>query len=295
MKMILATGENKMKCIDLFAGAGGSTLGAKLAGHEVTDAYDISFTYLKSYKANHPDVTIHCTDIMELEASDLPGGADILIGSTPCESFSRINMHGRTCNMQLTEHFLKIVKEYNPKYWVLENVPDIARFLKEREVPYQILCAADYGVPQRRKRCMAGNYPEPTKTHRFGELHSHVVFSKIKDRGNTDKYVLSKKAIEGAYRRVHEMGLKGYNFKIKIVDESTVLNTITSSESHGVRAGSHIVYDAGKLRRLTLLECIRAQSFPDDYIFCGTEAQQYKQIGQAVPPLLMRAILSGVN
>jgi DNA (cytosine-5)-methyltransferase 1 len=284
-----------MKVIDLFCGGGGSTLGAKLAGHEVIAAYDYNRTFLDTYSKNHPEVQTYNENILDIQASDLPKGADILMGSTPCESFSRINMHGRTCDMALTEHFLELVGDYKPKYWVMENVPDIAKFLKAKDVPYQMLCAADYGVPQRRKRCIAGNFPVPVMTHRFGELTSHVTFGKIKDTGDISKHILSKKAIEGAYRRVHEMGLKGHHFKIKFVDENTVLNTITSSESHGVRAGSHIVYDNGRLRRLTMLECRRAQSFPDSYVLCGKESEQYKQINQAVPPLLMKAILTGLE
>ncbi len=282
-----------MKCIDLFCGCGGSSLGARLAGHEIIAAYDYNSTFLKSYKANHPDVPIFNRNILELEASDLPVGADILLGSTPCESFSMVNMHGRSCDMELTHHFLKIVREYQPKYWVMENVPQVAKFLNG--TPYQMLCAADYGVPQRRKRCMAGNFPEPIQTHKFGELTAHVPFGRIKDLDRNNWGILSKKAIEGAYRRVHEMGIKGNQFKIKFVDNNTILNTVTSSESHGVRAGSHIVWDDGVLRRLTMLECQRAQSFPDTYIFYGTDAEKYKQIGQAVPPLLMKAILRGLR
>lgn len=459
-----------MKCIDLFSGAGGSSLGAKLAGHEIIAAYDCNRTYLSSYHANHPDVPTFNEDILNLSAADLPQEADVLMGSTPCESFSQANMHDRSCDMALTERFMKLVADYKPRFWVLENVPQIKPFLERyfryilhnsnhaiqelggppylvetmekaeprkgsdshkpmqctknqpqthdrnttkqgikvphesrgpdallktrnkdtrmhllrrdgdlgshtrsheqrrssaskkrsgrigdtflllpqkkrlpepvsrdtmlelqhipedlRNVPprtiapgkelvltgtdaktegmapsfsqdsIRILCSADYGVPQRRKRCMAGNYPEPVKTHKFGDLSAHIPFGRIKDSGDIEKYILSKNAIEGAYRRVHEMGLKGHQFKVKFVDEGTVLNTVTSSESHGVRAGSHIVYDNGRLRRLTLLECTRAQSFPDDYVFKGNLQQQYKQIGQAVPPLLMKAILKGLS
>jgi len=282
-------------CIDLFCGAGGSTLGAKLAGCKVIAAYDLNSTHLKSYRANYPDVPTYCADVLELEASELPEGADILMGSTPCESFSRINMHGRICDMALTDKFLELVADYKPKYWVLENVPEIAKYLKERDVPYRMLCAADYGVPQRRKRCMAGNYPEPIMTHRHGDIRWHTKFGQIRDTDRSNHSILSRKAIQGMYERIWEMGKKGHGFKVKIVDDDIVLNTITSSESHGVRAGSQIVWDKGTLRRLTLLECQRAQSFPDNYVFCGDLSAKYKQIGQALPPLLMKAILEGIK
>ena len=281
-------------CLDLFCGAGGSTLGAKLAGHEVIAAYDYNSTFLKSYRENHPEVRAYNRNILDLKASDLPEGADILMGSPPCESFSLLNMHGRTCDISLTTHFLKLVGDYKPLYWVMENVPHVARYLPEG-TPYKMLCAADFGVPQKRKRCMVGNFPEPVPTHRFGDLNSWVKFGKIKDTNKDNWSILSMNAIEGAYRRVWEMGKKGNSFLVKFVDDNTVLNTITSSEFHGVRAGSHIVYDHGVLRRLTFPECVRAQSFPDDYIFRGTIEERYKQVGQAVPPLMMTKVLEGLK
>jgi len=195
--------------------------------------------------------------------------------------------------MTLTNHFLKIVNDYKPKYWMLENVPGISKFLT---VPFNILCCADYGVPQRRKRCIAGNYPYPTPTHAsFSNqtlenkpLHSWIRFGEIKypDGGKP----FSKKAITGAFRRANEMGKKKSNFMPQFIDDGDVLPTITSSEFHGIRASCTIVYDHSKLRPLSFRECTRAQSFPDDYVFVGTQAQCYHQVGDAVPPLLTKAI-----
>lgn len=281
-----------MEAIDLFCGAGGSTLGAKLAGHRVTHAYDIDSTSLDAYQENHPEVEVHQTDILDLDANQLPKGAEIFLGSTPCESFSLLNLHDRSCDMQLTRHFLNVVKDYKPAIWVMENVPQIARFLNG--TPYRLLCAANYGVPQRRVRCMVGNYTEPGQTHAehpCGHLRPWVTFGKIRDDNKDNWSVISMKGLSGAYKRAWEMGKKGNSFHLQFIDESGVLPTVTSSESHGVRCGSTIVYEGGMLRRLTFLECVRAQSFPDDYVFKGTVQQKYKQVGQAVPPLLMKAIL----
>lgn len=125
-----------------------------------------------------------------------------------------------------------------------------------------------------------------------GERPTEKEYRRKQDaRHEGSELTLSKDAIQGMYQRIWEMGKKSHDFKVKIVDEDTVLNTVTSSESHGVRAGSHIIYDNGRLRRLSMLECQRAQSFPDSYVFHGDQAQRFKQIGQAVPPLLMKAIL----
>ena len=287
----------KMRVIDLFCGAGGSTFGYKMAGFDVILAVDCNKVILSSYKANHPEVETWQTDIMQLNANDLPK-ADVILGSTPCAEFS-IAKKNRTYDMTLTNHFLSIIYEYNPKYWMLENVPGIANFLPM--IHYNIFNVADYGVPQKRHRCIAGKYPLPTPTHSEhgnqtldnGNLKPWVKFGEIKHPDGSKP--ISKKGIAGAFRRANEMGRKKCSFMPQIISDDDVLFTITASEFHGLRAGGHIIYDAGNLRNLTFLECVRAQSFPDNYIFNGTQAQRYHQVVDAVPPLLARAIALAIK
>ena len=282
-----------LKVIDLFCSAGGSSLGAKLAGHQVVLAVDINSDALDAYQENHPEVTVWQRDILEIEAKDLPE-ADVLLGSTPCTPFSIANIWSRSLDMTLTNHFLRIVREYKPKYWVLENVPPV-RNLLPAWVPQRyrrVLCAADYGVPQQRYRLIAGNYPTPYQTHArnpAGNLRPWVRFGRIRETG--EHRPLSKKAIAGLIRRTHKMGMKKNSFQVKIISDEDVLYTITSSEYHGLRAGCQIVYEDGKLRRLTFLECVRGQSFPDDYVFKGNLKERWRQVGDTVPPLLMKAVL----
>ena len=287
----------RLKVIDLFCGVGGSTLGFKMAGFKIVLAVDIDRVVLQSYHANHPEVEILEKDILKISADDLPE-ADVILGSTPCATFSKLKRN-RTNDMTLTNHFLEIIKDYNPRYWMLENVPQLAKFLPQW-VSYDILCTADYGVPQRRKRCIAGNYPMPEQTHseKGGTLTDldkkpWINFGAIKNGTGTKP--LSKRALEGVYHRANKMGKKGYNFTIQFIDENNVLPTLTSSEYHGLRAASVVIYDNGTLRKLSWLECVRTQSFPDDYIFKGTIAQRYHQLGDAVPPLLAKAMASAIK
>lgn len=287
----------KMKAIDLFCGVGGSSLGFKLSGFEIVLGVDIDRTTLSAYHANHPEVEILRRDILDLSAGDLPE-ADVILGSTPCTSFSVGNRY-RTCDMTLTNKFLEIVKDYNPRYYMLENVPPIAKYLP-KGVSYNMLCAANYGVPQKRKRCIGGNYPIPDATHaKNGKTLSNwnlkpwVKFGKIKS-GNGAKPI-SKRGLAGAFRRTNEMGKKGNNFVIQFVDDDDVLPTFTSTSYHGLRASSAVIYDRGFLRQLSWIECVRAQSFPDNYIFRGTQAQKYRQLGDAVPPLLAKAIAGAIR
>ena len=291
-----------MKVIDLFCGAGGSTLGFKMAGFDVILGVDINEITLSTYKANHPEVKTWQTDIMQLNANDLPK-ADVIIGSTPCTEFSIANIK-RTFDMTLTNHFLDIVYEYHPRYWMLENVPQIAPFLKldsHHKIPYNILNAADYGVPQKRRRCIAGKHPLPTPTHLEhgnqtldnGSLKPWVKFGEIKHPDGAK--TISKKGITGAFKRANRLGKKGYSFDLQFKDENDVLPTFTATSYHGLRASSTIIWDQGKLRRLSWLECVRTQSFQDDYIFKGTQAQRYHQLGDAVPPLLAKAVAEAIK
>ena len=285
-----------IKVIDLFSGAGGSSLGYELAGFEVILAVDYNEVVLSSYKANHPEVETLQTDIMQLTAKDLPK-ADVILGSTPCAEFS-IAKKNRTYDMTLTNHFLKIIHDYQPKYWMLENVLGIAPYLT---APFNILNVADYGVPQQRRRCIAGKYPLPIPTHSEhgnqtldnGNLLPWVKFGEIKYPDGSKP--ISKKGIAGAFRRANEMGRKKCSFMPQFISDNDVLFTITASEFHGLRAGGHVIYDCGKLRNLTFHECVRAQSFPDDYIFNGTQAQRYHQVVDAVPPLLAKAVAEAIK
>jgi len=287
-----------LKVIDLFCGAGGSTLGFKLAGFDVILGVDIDEVALSSYNANHPEIATWQMDILDLSADKLPE-ADVIRGSTPCTEFS-LAKRIRTYDMTLTNHFLKIVKSYKPKYWVLENVPSIAFFLPP-STPYNLLCAANYGVPQQRKRCIAGEYPYPPPTHSkhpTATLDGRTLFPWVKF--GTIKHpdgakIVSKDGIAGAIRRSNQLGRKKCSFVVHVLDEDDVLFTITATEYHGIRTPSTVIWDQGTLRRLSFIECVRGQSFPDNYIFKGTLDQRFHQLGDAVPPLLAKAIAEAIR
>jgi len=287
-----------MKAIDLFCGVGGATLGFKNAGFEVVLAVDIDKNALECYKVNHPEVPTLQTDILDLSVGDLPQ-ADVILGSTPCTSFSIANRN-RTCDMTLTNHFLDIVADYKPKFWILENVPPLSKHLP-KSVSYNILNAADYGVPQRRRRCIAGRYPFPLPTHSKNgsktydnqKLEPWVRFGKIKHPEGAR--ILSKRGIAGAFKRANLMGQRGYRFDLQFIDENDIVPTICATGYHGLRASTPVVYDCGVLRQLSWIECVRAQSFPDDYHFSGTVEQKYHMVGDAVPPRLAEAIARSIK
>ena len=157
--------------VDLFAGAGGMTLGAKLAGVEVAFAVEADPHPAETYAANHPEVKLYCHDIRKLEKIPVrKGGREtVLFGGPPCQGFSTSNQRTRTLANKgnwMFQEFIRLAKSWRPDWIVFENVKGILEtargtFLEMilegfQEAGYTVtsakLNAADFGVPQNRER-----------------------------------------------------------------------------------------------------------------------------------------------
>ncbi len=167
--------KKKPRAIDLFCGCGGLTLGLKKAGFDVIGAIDNNNLAVKTYRANHKEVEIWEEDIQTLSVEKVKrklrikkGELDLLAGCPPCQGFSTIPTLNGAYEVydernDLVFEFLRFIKELMPKAIMMENVPGLSkdqrftRFCKKINelgytINYDILDAADYGVPQRRKR-----------------------------------------------------------------------------------------------------------------------------------------------
>jgi len=165
----------RLTAIDLFCGCGGLTLGLKQAGFRVLGAVDIDQLSVEAYRRNHPEVSTWQEDIRALRAQDLKrrlnlkkGDLDLLAGCPPCQGFTTIRTLNGAREIEdprndLLMEFERFVVALRPKAVMLENVPGLARDVRFRtfrsrmnELGYvgepKILNAADYGVPQRRRR-----------------------------------------------------------------------------------------------------------------------------------------------
>ncbi|HUN54432.1 MAG TPA: DNA cytosine methyltransferase [Smithella sp.] len=167
--------RKKPTAIDLFCGCGGLTTGLKKAGFSVLGAVDVDPLAVSTYKANHSDVIVWEEDICKLASTELlevlnlkKGEIDLLAGCPPCQGFSTMRTLNRAFSVDdprndLLLEFQRHVEEILPRVVMLENVPGLAKdhrfktFIEKMKAlgyigNYRILNAADYGIPQRRRR-----------------------------------------------------------------------------------------------------------------------------------------------
>ncbi len=180
--------------VDLFAGVGGMTLGFEQAGFDVLASVDLDPIHCAAHKFNFPFWSVICQDVSQLTGEDIRQSSliqdqeiDVVCGGPPCQGFSLIGKRVLEDERNaLVFHFLRLVLELNPKYFVMENVAGmgigksqqlleelIAKFQENGyniQLPYQVLNASNFGVPQNRKRLfllgsrrdqILPNYPTP--------------------------------------------------------------------------------------------------------------------------------------
>jgi DNA (cytosine-5)-methyltransferase 1 len=206
-------------CIDLFAGAGGLSLGFEQAGFDIAAAVEIDPIHAAIHEFNFPNTTTICKSVIDTTGAEIRQLAnlpdrdiDVVCGGAPCQGFSLMGKRALDDpRNSLVFHFLRIVTELKPKYFVLENVKGLTigkhqQFLQEivetfAEIgyqvllPYQVLNAADFGVPQDRRRLFligarAGEvlpeYPTPqnrtTVWEAIGDIPDADKFPELIDR-----------------------------------------------------------------------------------------------------------------
>ena len=176
MKMRHVAREKRPIAIDLFAGCGGLSLGFEQAGFDVVAAVEIDPIHAAVHEYNFPYCKTICADIRNVDGNDIrqlsnigSQDVDVVFGGAPCQGFSMIGKRAlEDPRNQLIRHYLRIVRGIRPKYCVLENVKGLTvgkhvQFLSELIdelekihykvlLPYRVLNAADFGVPQNRER-----------------------------------------------------------------------------------------------------------------------------------------------
>ncbi len=303
MESYIMNTRDSVKVISLFSGCGGFDLGFKKAGFEIVWANDFDKEAVESYRRNIGDHIVH-DSIYNIDVNTIPDG-DILIGGFPCLGFTVAKGKDRKLDCgynQLFYEYARVLKAKQPKYFIVENVTGIKSgkefndffhdviletFKKsgingDYKVKYETLISSSFGVPQNRKRVII-----------FGTRHD------IKEEPSYPKkqvhsLLTLKDAIEDLPLEYDDNipNHKGNQHKVKIngyvgnrqLDWNKPSPTITG---RGSRSGGAVIHPhPNGHRRLTVRECARIQSFPDDFYFMGSNGACYSQIGNAVPPLM---------
>jgi DNA (cytosine-5)-methyltransferase 1 len=305
-----------MKIVSLFSGAGGLDFGLIQAGHEIVWANDIFLDAAATYRANIGD-HIDTRDICSIPSSQIPG-CDVVVGGFPCQGFSVANW-GRTADdprNQLFMEMVRVVRDKKPRYFVAENVrgllsidkgkalQDIEKAFSEAtpigyRVRHQLVNTADYGVPQLRMRLVIvgvrADQPElpvfpPLPTHAEPE-RAHLV-GLLPWRSVGEALAHFPEPEEGRHIPNHEYSRYKLRFNghlgHRFIDPSRPAPTVTARGDE--RGGVVVLHHPGNHRRMSARELAAVQSFPDDFIFSGTKTSAYRQIANAVPPLLGKAI-----
>ncbi len=208
------TTERRPIGIDLFAGAGGLSLGFEQAGFDIAAAVEIDPIHCATHEYNFPCSKTICASVVDItgEAIRCKSGLgnteiDVVFGGAPCQGFSLIGKRVfDDPRNQLVFHYVRIVRELQPKYFVFENVKGLAlgkhvEFLKELVaalgdagyrvvLPYRVLNAADFGVPQDRRRLFVvgarRGLPLPCYPAPVG--HRATVWEAIGDLPDADRF-----------------------------------------------------------------------------------------------------------
>lgn len=307
----------------IFSGCGGGDLGAlggfsflrrryKQLPTQIVFAIDNDQKAVNTYNANFQHKAL-AMSVEEAQKSTIPD-IDVLLGGFPCQSFSTVNPTKNPFDEKgrLYKEMARILDEKQPKAFIAENVKGFMvlkkgqifkRALEEFEVrgyklSHGLLNAADFGVPQQRQRVfiigirrdLAKRYEFPETTHCENALNGKrewtplgAVIDSLSLRDK--KYYFSRRAVEGMKRAKNNMK-RGLN---QSLDKPCL--TITShlaKVSINSRDPVLLVKPRQELyRRFTPREAARIQSFPDSFVFEGSEGDAYRQVGNAIPPILM--------
>lgn len=300
-----------MRVVSLFSGAGGLDLGFINAGHEVVWANDNYEDAVKTYKRNIGDHIV-LADIAEINTDDIPFH-DILLGGFPCQGFSVANTK-RGVNderNQLYKELLRVLRYKMPKFFVAENVKGILSLQKGEvfnmimkdfaevgyNVKFKVLNSADYGVPQKRHRVIIMgtrldvltqiDFPTPSHAEKTEDYPDRLpwlsigkALSKIpepEDAPDIPNHTYSK----------FKLKFNGYVGN-RLIDPDKPAPTVTArGDSKG---GVVVLHHPNNHRRMSARELALTQSFPLNFVFEGTRSSVYRQIGNAVPPLMAEAI-----
>ncbi|MFK7749321.1 MAG: DNA cytosine methyltransferase [Kordia sp.] len=324
-----------MKIVSFFAGAGGLDLGFKKAGFNVIWANEYDKDIWETYEKNHPETILDKRSIVNVPAEEVPD-CDGIIGGPPCQSWSEAGAARgiKDKRGQLFYDFIRILEAKQPKFFLAENVSgmliskhtEALEGIKELfrnagvgyELSFKMLNASDYNVPQDRKRVffvgirkdLDFKYEFPTETFQKIDLETAILDLKegvlpALEFNNTNgknckvpnhEYMIGGfSSIFMSRNRVRSWDQQSFTIQAggrhaPIHPQAPKMKLIEQDTRIFVPGKEHLY------RRLSVRECARIQTFPDDFVFYYKKvAAGYKMIGNAVPVNLAKHIASSIK
>ncbi len=317
--------------VSFFAGCGGMDLGMEAAGYKHLAAFEINELFCKTLRRNRPQWNVfgpptHSGDVSKFEevaeslSSLISAPFDgLFVGGPPCQPFSiaanqRFSKSGDNFkrvgfshdkNGNLLFDFLRLIIEFKPKAFIIENVPGLRDIdggtqlqsaieeLKASgyrvEKPF-VLNAAHYGVPQQRFRLfVVGSLDNKIFKHPMPSSEKVGAGSILKNYNSKLQNNETREHKAESVARYMRLSY-GQRDQLGRVDRLDPLMPSKTVIAGGTKGGGRSHLHPEIPRTLSVRECARLQTFPDDYIFIGASARQFTQVGNAVPPVLAAQI-----
>lgn len=338
-----------MRVADFFCGAGGFSEGFRQAGFRTIFAVDKWLPAVNTHHGNHPYSNTILDDVErisllpDIEFHELVPDTEIIIGSPPCVAFSNSNKSGKAdkeLGLRLLESYLRIVarKKFKTdsilKYWILENVPNIEKYVKpiytaqdlkingefSLNVVYDnsgVYNAKFFGVAQNRKRFLCGEFPTPQPIVNEEEIMPlRVILDSLRspcERNNlpikdpnytftmmpqevTDHHYI-KELAEYEWKKAKQLKEdKGYMGRMAFPEDvNKPARTVMANSSVSSRESIIYSYTENRYRMPTVRELASIMSFPIDYRFYGaSRGIKSKLVGNAVPPKMAYAFAKAI-
>lgn len=311
--------EGGPRVLSLFTGAGGLDLGFEAEGADTVACVDNDFESCKTLRFNRPDWNVYEGDIRDYAPA--LGDIDVVIGGPPCQGFSSAGKGDpQDPRNLLWKEYFRVVNAVRPRAIVLENVSALAHKKNGDHLTgimhaledsgyafaFGVLNAADFGVPQSRRRLIVIGLKEgvptlPSPTHGPG------AYVTVRDAIADLEHLVDEEFNHVPPRHAPHVaqrweklapGEVDPNYRRARLDYDKPSVTIRAGGGYGPRGdhlgGFHPPIHPSQPRQLTVREAARLQSFPDEWILKGSKTAQGRQIGNAVPVELARAIAAHV-
>lgn len=317
----------KYTYIDLFAGAGGMSLGFDNAGFKNLLAVEFNKDFAETYKKNFPRHNLIVDDIKNVTEKQIHDiikneKVDVIIGGPPCQGFSIAGNIGRNFidddRNRLFKEFVRFVKIIKPRMFVLENVAAMERHNKGKtikeivssfkeigyDIKYKVLNAVNYGVPQERRRIFIvgtlgeNSFEYPQEINNIVTVKEAIDDLPKLENGETSE-IPNHTAMKHSTQMLEKMSYVSdggnrndipENIRPKSGDSRKYIRYNSKKPSFCVTGDMRKIFHYSQNRALTCRELARLQTFPDSFVFLGNAGKVQQQIGNAVPVLLANKI-----